>query len=93
VCTHATGQHARMRVATFAAQMLEQCIADGQSARRVSTSGDADVLRHALRQAARDQHVRIRTAYIDDAVVVVRTDADLWNDDAATMRAKLTPPA
>jgi len=26
------------------------------------------------------------------AFVLVRLDADLWNQDAATMRAKLTPP-
>ena len=35
---------------------------------------------------------RLRTARMDTAVVVVRVDADLWKQDAATMRTKLTPP-
>ena len=29
---------------------------------------------------------------MDHAVVVARLDAELWRDDRATMRAKLTPP-
>ena len=91
--THLTCHRARVSITTLAAQMLMQCITDGQSARRVSTDADAETLRRALRQAARAQHVRIRTARIDEAVVVVRTDAALWNDNTATMRAKLTLPA
>jgi len=34
--------------------------------------------------------IRIRTARMDTAAVLVRVDADLWNQNAATMRAKLT---
>jgi hypothetical protein len=37
--------------------------------------------------------MRIRTAQMDDVVVVARLDASVWHDDAATMRSKLTPPA
>jgi hypothetical protein len=46
-----------------------------------------------LRAKARQQHLRIRTAQMDDVVVVARLDAHLWTDDTATMRAKLSPPA
>ena len=76
----------------LAAEMLEQCISTGQSARRVADDIEAQALRMALRHAARLQQLRIRTARIDDTVVVVRVDADLWSDDTTTMRVKLTPP-
>ena len=76
----------------LAAEMLEQCFSVGQSARRVADDTEAQDLRAALRRAARLRQLRIRTARIDDTVVLVRVDADLWTDDTATMRAKLTPP-
>ena len=71
--------------------MLAECESAGQSARRVP-AGAADELRAELRARARQQQMRIRTAQMDDVVVVARTDASLWNDDTATMRAKLAPP-
>jgi hypothetical protein len=37
--------------------------------------------------------VRIRTARMDSTVVIARLDAAIWQDGAATMRRKLTPPA
>ncbi len=77
-----------VRDVDLAAEMLEQCVSTGQSARRVT---EAQVLRVTLRHAARLQQLRIRTARIHDTVVVVRVDADLRNDDTVTMRAKLAP--
>ncbi len=72
--------------------MLAECASAGQSARRVAAAV-ADDLRVELRAKAREQQMRIRTAQMDDVVVVARLDASLWNDDTATMRAKLAPPA
>lgn len=77
----------------LAAQMLTQARVDGQCARTVVSDADADALQHALRKLSRTDQVGIRTARIDNAVVVVRVDAQLWSQDAATMRRKLTPPA
>ena len=73
--------------------MLTECVAAGQSARRVADDADAAAVRAALRARARASGTRIRTARLDDTVVVARTDAALWTDDTATMRRKLTPPA
>jgi hypothetical protein len=72
--------------------MLAECESAGQAARRVPTAA-ADDLRVELRAKARQQQMRIRTAQMDDVVVVARLDASVWQDDAATMRSKLTPPA
>lgn len=82
----------RMGAQDLAAEMMAEAVADGQSARKVVTDADAAALRQALRVSARAGQIRIRTARMDTAVVLVRLDADLWNQDAATMRAKLTPP-
>ncbi len=71
--------------------MLGECEAVGQSARRVPAEA-ADDLRVELRAKAREQQMRIRTAQMEDVVVVARVDASLWDDDPATMRAKLAPP-
>jgi hypothetical protein len=70
--------------------MLERCRRDGHAVRRVPDDEEAGALRAAIRATARAVGLRIRTARIDDTVVVVRTDADIWTDDRATMRAKLT---
>jgi hypothetical protein len=69
-----------------AREMLSECVRDGQAVREVRSDG----LVRQIRQA-RDVDLRIRTARIDDTVAVVRTDALIWHDDRATMRAKLTP--
>jgi hypothetical protein len=63
-----------------------------QSARRIPDDHVADAVRIRIRQLARADGVRIRTARMDDAVVVVRLDAKVWTEDAATMRRKLAPP-
>lgn len=72
--------------------MLAQAAAEGQSVRAVVSDADAEALREGLRGLTRAEQIGIRTARMDTAVVVVRVDADLWNQDAATMRSKLTPP-
>ncbi len=81
-----------MDVQSIAETMLAECDSAGQSARRVPAAA-ADDLRVELRAKARQQQLRIRTAQMDDVVVVARLVASLWNDDTATMRAKLAPPA
>ena len=80
-----------MDVDQTAVEMLEECVRTGQAARRVGTNAAGEDIRHELRQLARTQQVRIRTALMNDVVVVARTDAALWSDDTATMRSKLTP--
>lgn len=72
--------------------MMTECISAGQSARSLDVVGDVEELRAALRALGRDRHVHIRTALLDDVVVVARTDAQLWDDDTTVMRRKLTPP-
>lgn len=68
-----------------AAETREQCV------RTVPDDGDAAALRARIRSLARDRRLRIRTARLGAAVAVVRTDAAVWGEDAATMRRKLTP--
>jgi hypothetical protein len=74
-----------------AQQMFEECLTDGQSVRAMAEKPAADAIRGELRRLARAQGVRIRTAWFDQTVAVVRLDAQVWSDDAATMRSKLTP--
>lgn len=76
----------------LAERMFESCARDQQCARRVPDDVEAEALRARLRVLAREQGLRIRTARIEDAVVVVLADADVWHEDAATMRRKLAPP-
>ncbi len=80
-----------MDVHRVAETMLAECESAGQPSRRVPAAA-ADDLRVELRATARQQQMRVRTAQTDDVVVVARLDACLWEDDAATMRAKLAPP-
>lgn len=76
----------------LARAMFVQVLVDGQSSRRVADDVRAAAVRAALRQLGRSAGVRLRTARLDDLVVVARLDAAIWDDDAATMRSKLTPP-
>lgn len=66
------------------ARVHEQC------ARWVPDDRVAREVRQQVRRLARDDGVRIRTARLGDRVVVVRLDARVWQQDAATMRRKLT---
>ena len=77
---------------SLAEDMYEQCLAEGQAARDVPTEPARVGLRADLRRLARVAGVRIRTADRDGVVLVARLDAAVWRDDAATMKAKLTPP-
>ncbi|WP_375431252.1 hypothetical protein [uncultured Friedmanniella sp.] len=77
---------------SLAAELLAACVADGQAARRVADDDQAEAVRAELRRRARRDEVRVRTARLGDTVVVARTDAAVWTDDAATMRRKLSPP-
>ena len=77
----------------LAGQMFAETVREGQSAREVIDDLQADRLRQALRHLGRASGVRLRTARMADTVVVARLDSQLWQDDGATMRAKLTPPA
>lgn len=75
-----------------AVTMWLECLTIGQAARRVDPAA-SPALRDALRRAAREAGLRVRTAVLDDDVVVVaRTDATPWDDDTVTMRRELTPP-
>ncbi|RKS77956.1 hypothetical protein CLV35_1661 [Motilibacter peucedani] len=75
----------------LAQEMFAQCVAEEQSARWVSTDDEASRLRAELRRLARAAGVRVRTARAGDSVVVVRLDAAVWDEDATSMRRKLTP--
>lgn len=72
--------------------MYDECLARGQSARTVPDAKDRVLVRSGLRRGARSAGVKVRTADRDGVVLVARVDAQVWHDDAATMRAKLTPP-
>jgi hypothetical protein len=76
----------------LAEEMFAEAQRDGQSARSVVDDVDAEEVREALRRLGRTSGVRLRTARMGPTVVVARADAQLWRDDQATMRAKLTPP-
>lgn len=80
-----------MDPADTALEMLAECRAHEQSARTVSDDSDAAAVRATIRRLAAAEGLRIRTARMGQAVVVVRLDAELWHEDAATMRRKLTP--
>lgn len=75
----------------LAGQMFAETVRDGQSARRVVDDLQADRIREALRRLGRANGVRLRTARMTNTVAVARLDAQVWQDDQATMRAKLTP--
>ena len=68
-----------MDVTSLSETMLTECQSMGQSARRVPDSM-VDEMRAALRADARERRLRVRTARMDDVVVVARLDADLCVD-------------
>jgi|GEM_PF-1998758 len=72
-----------------ASQMLNECVAAGQSTCSVDPS-DVGALRAELRRLAKDMGLKVRTADLGDGLVaIVRVNAAIWNDDTATMRRKL----
>ena len=80
-----------MDVEGLAEALLAAAIAEEQGVRRVADDADAAAVRARVRVLARERGARIRTARLEGTVVVVRTDAAVWHEDAATMRRKLTP--
>lgn len=60
-----------------------------QCARRIESDDLAARIRAELRRLAARDRIKIRTARLADTVVV-RLDARVWRQDAATMRAKLS---
>jgi hypothetical protein len=77
--------------AAMAREMLAECRDREQSARTVPDDGEAALVRAEVRRLAAGAGVRIRTARLDTTVVVVRLDAAVWHEDAATMRRELAP--
>lgn len=77
---------------TTAMEMWDECQIEGQSARTVHSDATAFDIRKILRTLAHGGHMRVRTARIDDTVVIAAVDAPIWDDDAETMQRKLTPP-
>lgn len=74
-----------------AEQMFAECVDEEQSTRVVRSDAEAKHLRDALRRLARAARVKVRTAHLDDAVIVVRLDAAVWNESTEVMRQKLMP--
>jgi len=81
-----------MDPAVIAEQLMADCLANEQAVRVVTSSAAAAEVRREVRTRARQAGVRIRTARMQDRVVVVLCSAALWGESAAVMRAKLTPP-
>lgn len=75
----------------IALAMWEEARRQEQSARRVPSDADAELIRARIRRLARDAGVPIRTARMDGTVVAVRVDAAVWRESAAVMRVKLAP--
>ena len=88
------GWHTRrvVDVDGLAAEMWAVARVREQCARRVMSDADADAIRARIRHLAATDGIKIRTARMADTVVVVRLDAKVWSQDAATMRKKLAPP-
>ena len=62
-----------------------------QTAHRLDSGDDVEAVRQQVRRLARERGIGIRTAVMGDVLVVVRADAAIWAEPAATMREKLTP--
>jgi hypothetical protein len=75
----------------LATDMWAVARSEEQCARVIPDEQLAAAVRSHVRSFAQQDGVKIRTARLDDTVVVVRLDAKIWTDDTATMRRKLTP--
>ncbi|MEH3154623.1 MAG: hypothetical protein PGN29_04515 [Gordonia paraffinivorans] len=81
-----------MDVDAVSAALLRTAIRDQQASRRMDPGDPVAELRATVRALARAGGVRIRTGMVDDVLVVVRADADVWHESASQMREKLVPP-
>lgn len=75
----------------LATEMWSTARSEQQCARVVPDDGVAREVRERVRRLALADGIKVRTARFGDTVVIVRLDAEVWNEDAATMRWKLTP--
>ncbi len=80
-----------MSTSGLAQHLFDRAAADEQAAYRILPRDDIPAVRAAIRQLARERHIHIRTAVVDDVLAVVRKDAKIWNEPVSTMRTKLTP--
>jgi hypothetical protein len=74
----------------LATQMWSTARVNEQCVQAVPDDSVASEVRQLVRRLAREDGIRIRTARMGDSVVVVRLDAQIWKQDATTMRRKLT---
>ena len=81
-----------MQDTALAAKLLDRARHDQQSAHRLQAGEDVDAVRREIRRIARSSGTKIRTAILDDVLVVVLADAEIWSDPASIMREKLGPP-
>jgi len=77
----------------LAAELWSIARDEQQASRRIASDSLAERVRAGIRVRAAADGVKVRTARIGDAVVVVRRDADVWGESAAEMRRKLLPNA
>ncbi|MFI8634073.1 hypothetical protein ACIGEP_15925 [Microbacterium sp. NPDC077663] len=75
----------------LARTLLDIAIRDEQVAHRITADVDVPAVRGEIRRLARQEGVRIRTALMNDVLVVVRANAKVWTDTQEMMRHKLTP--
>lgn len=76
---------------SLAERLLAEAMKKQQASIRVDTNTPVAALRAEIRALARRHQVLIRTGLIDDVLVVVRADAEVWHEPAQTMRDKLIP--
>lgn len=71
--------------------LWRQALHEEQAARTIPDDREAVAVRKRVRELARAAGVGVRTARLGATVVVVRVDAAVWHESAATMRRKLAP--
>lgn len=74
----------------LATEMWSIARSNEQCARVIPDNGIAAEVRELVRRSAREDGIKVRTARMGDSVVIVRLDAQVWHEDAATMRRKLS---
>lgn len=75
----------------LAARIWAEARDEEQCVQPVPDDALAAEVRRRVRLLAAADRLKVRTARLGDAVVVVRLDAAVWGQDAATMRRKLDP--
>ena len=75
----------------LAERLLRGAIAHQQASHQLTDEDDEAAIRREVRVLARARGIKIRTGVVEDAVVVILADAELWGQSAAVMREKLQP--